>query len=121
MSTTGTTNTASTTGLTLDMLHGMLDSLVLHQSQMSELRKVAPLSEEPWPGLLAWKTPFLYGMRVFQSPLAKFPTRKHKRRKWMSIGYHLRIQKKWNKRFGYQPAAFAFDSSIFNINMVVLP
>lgn len=29
------------------------------------------------------------------------PKKTHFRRKWMRPGYHIRIQKKWNKRFGF--------------------
>jgi hypothetical protein len=50
------------------------------------------------------------GMRVFESPLARMPARVHKRRRGMSEAYHRRVQKKWNKRFGYVPAAFFVDS-----------
>ena len=36
------------------------------------------------------------------------PLRKHERKDWMSDTYHKRIQKKWNKRFGFwmQPVMY---------------
>lgn len=51
------------------------------------------------------------GMRVIESPHARMPAKVHKRRGGMSEAYHRRIQKKWNKRFGYVPAAFFIDAS----------
>lgn len=50
------------------------------------------------------------GMRVIESPYARMPAKAHKRRRGMSEAYHRRIQKKWNKRFGYVPAAFFIDA-----------
>ena len=43
-----------------------------------------------------------FGISIIEHPLATmtFPNREHRRRRWMSDGYHRRIQKKWNKRFG---------------------
>lgn len=42
------------------------------------------------------------------------PARTHKRRRNQTAGYHSRIQKKWNKRFGMvkKPAAFMIDTSL---------
>jgi hypothetical protein len=42
------------------------------------------------------------------------PARTHKRRRNQTAGYHDRIQKKWNKRFGMvkKPAAFMIDTSL---------
>lgn len=41
------------------------------------------------------------GMRVFESPLAMLPEpiKRHRKRKG-TRAYHLRIQKKWTKRYG---------------------
>jgi len=54
----------------------------------------------------------LSGMRVVESALARMPVRMHKRRRWMSDAYHRRIQKKWNKRYGYAPAAFILNEAM---------
>lgn len=42
------------------------------------------------------------------------PVKKHKLKKWMSGSYHLRIQKKWVKRFGYvmEPCAYQTEVGI---------
>jgi hypothetical protein len=45
------------------------------------------------------------GVNIIESDLAlektNEPTRKHELKNWMSGTYHNRIQKKWNKRFGF--------------------
>jgi len=64
--------------------------------------------------LIQSRAPSLFGMRVFQSPLAKAPARKHKKRAWMSANYHKRIQKKWNKRFGFVQCAYVFNADYLN-------
>lgn len=66
--------------------------------------KALPRAEEP--------APLFGGMRVIESPLARMPARVHKKRRWMSEAYHSRIQKKWNKRFGYVPAAFLMNTDV---------
>jgi hypothetical protein len=46
------------------------------------------------------------------------PRRVHRRQRWDRSGtYHARIQKKWNKRFGFVdvPAAFMVDASSFDL------
>jgi len=47
----------------------------------------------------------IFGYQVVISnliPKGQEPIRKHKGRRWDKRGtYHRRIQKKWNKRFGY--------------------
>ncbi|HEX7907316.1 MAG TPA: hypothetical protein VF534_04390 [Paraburkholderia sp.] len=54
-------------------------------------------------------------VKILENPMcvrdSDKPQRIHKRRRWMSDSYHRRIQKKWAKRFGYQPEyyAIAFD------------
>lgn len=45
----------------------------------------------------------LYGRKVIISNhlgLSTFSNKKHARKDWMGNFYHLRIQKKWDKRFG---------------------
>ena len=55
--------------------------------------------------------PRLFGMGVMVSKmLNEMPYKTHKRRKWMSLAYHLRIQKKWNKRFGVGPMAILMNA-----------
>lgn len=41
------------------------------------------------------------------------PNRKHKKKRWMSDTYHSRIQKKWNKRFGFEmdPAMYRIGNN----------
>ena len=51
-------------------------------------------------------------VKVFESPYClaetKTPRRVHVKKPWMSDSYHRRIQKKWNRRWGFkkEPAAF---------------
>lgn len=52
----------------------------------------------------------LGAIKIFESPHAKRPARIHKKRRWMSERYHQRIQKKWNKRFGFEPCAYLIDT-----------
>lgn len=42
------------------------------------------------------------------------PKKLHKRRNWMTDNYHSRIQKKWNKRFGFvwKPVAYQTPQGI---------
>ena len=63
----------------------------------------------------------LLGMKVIESPYARLPTKKHKKRKWMSESYHRRIQKKWNKRFGYSPAIFLLNTDVFKLPWISGP
>ena len=55
------------------------------------------------------------GIRLMESPLATEPSRAHKKRRWMSVAYHRRIQKKWNKRFGFKPSAFFVDTPVIPV------
>ena len=51
------------------------------------------------------------GFKVVVNPLAcikKVPVRKHNRRHNQSLKYHIRIQKKWDKRFGTKQEDHAF-------------
>jgi hypothetical protein len=77
--------------------------------------KALPRSTEP--------APMFAGMRVIESPDAKMPARVHKRRSGMSEAYHRRVQKKWNKRFGYVPAAFLLNTDMlkFKLERELLP
>lgn len=58
----------------------------------------------------------LYGMRVFESPLAvtTVQNRPHKKRRGQSAAYHRRISKKWAKRYGAtkKPGAYLVDAGI---------
>ncbi|WP_042299011.1 hypothetical protein [Paraburkholderia kururiensis] len=64
---------------------------------MDELDACEPTREASLP----------FGIPIFENRCvaADFarPARVHKRRRWMSDAYHRRVQKKWTKRFGYQP------------------
>lgn len=55
------------------------------------------------------------GMRVIESVFARAPARRHKKRRGMSEAYHRRIQKKWNKRFGYVPAALLLNTAVLDL------
>lgn len=41
------------------------------------------------------------GVKIIKQEPAKVPNRQHQKKDWMSDNYHKRIQKKWNKRFGF--------------------
>jgi len=60
----------------------------------------------------------VYGINIFNSPLVEEfinnPTKEHNKKKWMSEFYHKRIQKKWNKRFGFRKDLY-FISTINGI------
>lgn len=43
-----------------------------------------------------------------------FPIREHKHKRWMSDNYHKRIQKKWNKRFGFKKERYFLISKDHN-------
>lgn len=64
--------------------------------------------------MIGWKVSGRYGsglenpmggVKIIESDLAlektNEPIRKHELKNWMSGTYHNRIQKKWNKRFGF--------------------
>lgn len=57
----------------------------------------------------------LFGMEIVVSEFAKttVPVRKHKKRRNQSKAYHLRVQKKWLKRWGTKtvPSAYVFNRS----------
>lgn len=63
------------------------------------------------------RDPLVYGMKVFESSFAKLPAKRHKKRRWMAESYHRRIQKKWNKRWGYVPAAFMLNMNAISPNL----
>lgn len=50
----------------------------------------------------------------FLSIFDRVPVRKHKLKRWMTkSNYHQRIQKKWNKRFGFKDQrSFLFSNGI---------
>lgn len=99
----------------------MSDSLTLDHLRhaMSRLRDVPTFNAVVMPPAWAKTMPAakdpassLFGaIRVHESMEAKMPARVHKRRSG-SEAYHRRIQKKWNKRFGYVPAAFLFNDHV---------
>lgn len=80
------------------------DSIIMHPNVYSALPNITN-------DLSGGITASMFGMKVHVTPSAKAPARKHKRRAWMSENYHRRIQKKWNKRFGFVDAVYMFDSS----------
>lgn len=59
------------------------------------------------------------GIRIFQSTLCvektKSPLRKHEKKRWMTDSYHRRVQKKWNKRYGFvmKPVMYQTPDGIF--------
>mgnify|MGYP001770394125 CR=1 FL=1 len=57
------------------------------------------------------------GVRVHTSALcvANYPIKEHVKSRTQSETYHLRIQKKWNKRFGFErrPTAYQVGGVIF--------
>lgn len=61
-------------------------------------------------------TPMLNGVPVFESIYAttKVPQREHVQKVGQSDNYHKRIQKKWNKRFGWfeKPAAISMPGRL---------
>lgn len=59
----------------------------------------------------------LFGMDIRLSPLniyKRVPWREHKRRKGQSLAYHLRVQKKWTKRYGTKkvPCILLLNNSV---------
>lgn len=48
----------------------------------------------------------LGGLKIFENPncteKSRFPRKTHELKHWMGKAYHNRIQKKWNKRWGYE-------------------
>ena len=56
------------------------------------------------------------GIRLFESPHAvdRKPARQHEKKRWMTDAYHSRIQKKWNKRYGYilKPACYVVSNRV---------
>jgi hypothetical protein len=55
-------------------------------------------------------------LQVRESPLAlqAVPVKRHKKRRNQREAYHLRVQKKWTKRYGTKqvPAAYMIDNSV---------
>ena len=51
----------------------------------------------------------LFGIQIVESSFCErnVPKRKHKHRRNQSAAYHLRVQKKWIKRFGTRKERFA--------------
>jgi len=111
----------STTRLN-DLLHAIevskrrvSDCLVVPPEYMRALRdhtavEVKARQDDAMPSLLG-------AMRVFESDFARLPAKRHKKRKWMRESYHRRIQKKWTKRWGMVPAAFAFTADALRVNL----
>lgn len=56
------------------------------------------------------------GMPIKESPMAmeRVPAKKHRVSIGMKKSYHHRIQKKWNKRYGYtyQPCAYILNNQV---------
>lgn len=56
----------------------------------------------------------MFGVRITSSvnclEETQDPVRKHEREDWMSDTYHKRIQKKWNKRFGFTMKPVMFQT-----------
>jgi len=61
----------------------------------------------------------LSGVKVVESTfcLDRKPIRKHIKKSWMRETYHKRIQKKWDKRFGYveTPAVFMIQAPNYSM------
>lgn len=59
---------------------------------------------------IGYRNPFS-GVQIIENVMmvkdSTKPRRVHTRRRWMSAAYHLRVQKKWVKRFGYAPEYLA--------------
>ena len=65
----------------------------------------------------------LYGIKVIESPNAVIqePVRKLNKKKWMSRFYTNRIQKKWNKRYGYKqvPTMYKINDNVIIIHPIL--
>jgi hypothetical protein len=113
------------------MALGASDTLTLEslQRQLRELDDILykrrPLSLDTLVLPSAWANaapaPSFLGMRVIESPEAKLPRRRHTQKPWMSDQYHRRIQKKWSKRFGFEPAAFLINTSALQLHVELDP
>lgn len=91
-----------------------LTNIILPSEYMKAFRdstaaEVAARQEAAMPSILGH-------IKVFESEYARLPAKRHKKRKWMRESYHRRIQKKWTKRWGTVPAAFAFAADALKVD-----
>lgn len=118
--TTASTSTAET--LNMDRLAERIRHIRISLESFTEPPMFAGEAQAMFfeaPRLKPWRPQSfdtLFGVPIRESYMAtkREPARVHVQRRGQTMRYHLRIQKKWNKRFGFvsTPGAYMIDGSV---------
>ncbi len=107
----------TTVATTASSIGGSSITIADVERSVAKVRELFSERGDPLVRMLGGSNDRIAGLRVLSSPHAATtkPARPHKKRRNQSDSYHARIQKKWNRRFGFvkAPAAFMVDTSAF--------